>query len=146
MVAGIAGRTTLDAWSDVRIDYVYTEQKHSKGRCVVRVFVECEAARAGEYALSAGIGEATVTKKVWLAAGSNRPVLDVVVVSPELWWPNGHGEACLYDLSVRAGGHALTRKIGLRTLHGSHGKSVRIETLQLRQGELFVEGTTEKQR
>ena len=116
MVAGIAGRTTLDAWSDVRIDYVYTEQKHSKGRCVVRVFVECEAARAGEYALSAGIGEATVTKKVWLAAGSNRPVLDVVVVSPELWWPNGHGEACLYDLSVRAGGHALTRKIGLRTL------------------------------
>ena len=37
-------------------------------------------------------------------------------------------------------------QIGLRTLHGTHGKSVRIETLQLRQGELYIEGTTEKQR
>ena len=33
MVAGIEGRVSLDAWSDVRIDYVYTEQKHSRGKC-----------------------------------------------------------------------------------------------------------------
>jgi beta-mannosidase len=116
MVAGIPGRTTLDAWSDVRIDYVYTEQRHSKGRCVVRVSVECEAARAGEYELGVSIGEASVSKKVRLAAGSNRPTLEVAVASPRLWWPNGYGEAALYDLHVRVGEHTITKKIGLRTL------------------------------
>jgi beta-mannosidase len=116
MVAGIPGRTSLDAWSDVRIDYVYTEQRHSKGRCVVRVHIECEAAHAGEYRLEASIGEAAVSKKVRLAAGSNCPALDVAVASPKLWWPNGYGEAHLYDLRVRAGEHAVSSKIGLRTL------------------------------
>ncbi|MGA2641435.1 MAG: sugar-binding domain-containing protein [Spirochaetia bacterium] len=69
MVAGIPGGASLDAWSDVRIDYVYTEQKHSKGRCVVRVFAECEAAHAGDYDLKVSVGETTTSKKVRLASG-----------------------------------------------------------------------------
>src|SRR5271157_4888323 len=63
MVAGITGSVSLDAWSDVRIDYVYTEQRHAKGKCVVRVFAECEAARVGEYDLQVSVGEVSVAKK-----------------------------------------------------------------------------------
>ena len=116
MVAGITGRVSLDAWSDVRMDYVYTEQKHSKGKCVVRVFAECEAAHAGEYELSVSIGEVSASRKVRLVAGHNRPSLDVTVKSPKLWWPNGYGEPDLYDMTVRVGGHAVSKRIGLRTV------------------------------
>ena len=116
MVAGIEGAASLDAWSDVRIDYVYTEQKHSRGACAVRVFVECEAAAAGEQELRVKIGSATAAKKVRLSAGANRPSVDLTVEKPELWWPNGYGEAHLYDLSVQLGEQAVSQKIGLRTL------------------------------
>ncbi len=116
MVAGIPGSVSLDAWSDLRIDYVYTEQRHANRKCVVRVFAECEAARAGDYDLQVSVGEASVAKRVHLAAGPNRPSVDVAIPAPKLWWPNGHGEARLYELEVRLGGHAVAKKIGLRTL------------------------------
>jgi beta-mannosidase len=116
MVAGIQGRASLDAWSDVRVDYVYTEQKHSKGTCVVRVFTECEAARAGEFELSVRVGDTRVSKKVRLSAGRNVPSLDITVRAPKLWWPNGYGEPNLYPLTVRLGDQEVTKRIGLRTL------------------------------
>ena len=116
MVSGIPGSASLDAWSDVRIDYVYTEQRHSKGKCVVRVFAECEAARAGEYELEVRIGEASARKQVGLVAGHNRPSVEVTVSAPKLWWPNGYGKANLYELSVRVGTHEVSKRIGLRTL------------------------------
>ncbi len=116
MVAGITGAISLEAWSDVRIDYAYTEQKHAKDKCVVRVFAECEAVRAGEYEMTASIGAARVSRKVKLGTGANRPFLDVTVPSPKLWWPNGHGEPFLYEMTVSIGGHSISRRIGLRTL------------------------------
>ena len=116
MVAGIEGRVSLDAWSDVRIDYVYTEQKHSRGRCVVHVTAECEAARDGEYPMEVSIGTATVSKRVRLPAGQSRVSADVTVTAPKLWWPNGYGEPNLYALGVRVGTHTVLKKIGLRTL------------------------------
>jgi beta-mannosidase len=116
MVAGIAGAVTLDAWSRVRIDYVYDEQKHRGGRCTVRVFVECEAGAASEHELKVRIGTTSAAKKVRLSAGANRVAVDVVVEKPRLWWPNGYGEAHREDLAVELGGHSVSRKIGLRSL------------------------------
>ena len=116
MVAGIPGSVSLEAWSDVRLDYVYTEQKHAADKCVVRVFAECQAAHAGEYELRVSIGDVAASRKVRLAAGHNRPSLEVTVMSPKLWWPNGYGEPNLYDLKVRMGGHAVSKRIGLRTI------------------------------
>ena len=116
MVAGIQGGICIEATSGVRIDYVYTEQRHAKGVCRVRVFVECAAARAGAYAIAASLGEATSRKTVELAQGSNRPHLDLVVENPRLWWPNGYGEQPLYDLVVEIGGHRISKRIGLRTI------------------------------
>ena len=55
MVAGIYGDISLQAFSDVRIDYVVTEQKHEKDACTVTVFVECLAAREGSLELQVTI-------------------------------------------------------------------------------------------
>jgi beta-mannosidase len=135
MVAGIYGGISLLAFSDARIDYVYTEQRHGRGKCVVRVFVECEASRDGGQELEVSLGapavaaaasparsarfsasSTTVTRTVHLAKGANRVHVDLTVDSPQLWWPNGYGAQPLYTLSVRLGGHAVTKTIGLRTL------------------------------
>src|SRR5208283_2668056 len=82
MVAGIPGCPSLDAWSGVRMTYVYTEQKHSRGKCVVRVYAECEASREGDYELKVSIGNESVSRTVKLAAGYNRPSVEVTVKSP----------------------------------------------------------------
>jgi len=116
MVAGISGAASLDAWSDTRVDYVYTEQKHGRDTVVVRVFVEFEAAQAGEQALRVTVGDASAEKKVRFEPGANRAGMDVTVERPRLWWPNGHGEPHLYDLKVWFGTQQASRQVGLRTL------------------------------
>ena len=116
MVAGIQGDISVWATSAVRIDYVFTEQRHTKGACRVRVFAECTAARAGAYTIAATLGGETARKTVALAKGFNRPQLDLVVQKPRLWWPNGYGEQPLYDLAVEIGGHRVSKRIGLRTI------------------------------
>jgi beta-mannosidase len=116
MVAGIRGDISLGAFSDTRIDYILTEQRHSKGRCVVRVSVECEAARDGDYELAVTLGGVSIARTVKLVRGENRPRLDIAVDDPKLWWPNDYGEQPLYELTVRLGGHSLKRKLGLRKL------------------------------
>ena len=116
MVAGINGAASLDAWSEVRIDYVYTDQKHSRGKVVVRVFVEYEAAGAGGQTLKVTLGGVSAEKKVRFEPGANRAWVDIPVEKPRLWWPNGCGEPFLYDLEVRLGGQQVSQQIGLRTL------------------------------
>ncbi len=116
MVAGIGGAIELQAFSDARIDYVTTEQKHGKGRCTVRVFVDCEATRTSATELVVQLGGQTARRPVKLVRGDNRVSLDVTIREPRLWWPNGYGEACLYDLTVTLGGHSVSKRIGLRDL------------------------------
>ncbi len=116
MVAGISGDISLRAFSDVRIEYVTTEQHHGKGSCTVLVAVECQAARAGDYELQASLGEEKVSRTVALRKGFNKPQIELTIRNPELWWPNGHGAQPLYDLSVRLGSDAASKRIGLRSL------------------------------
>ena len=116
MVAGIEGPVSLDAWSDARIDYVYDEQRHTRGACAVTVFVECQAARPADLELRVAVGAARVHKRVAVVPGAQRLSAEVVVEDPELWWPHGMGEPRLYDLVVELGSHAVRRRIGLRTL------------------------------
>jgi beta-mannosidase len=116
MVAGIGGRIELQAFSDARIDYVATAQKHGKGKCMVRVSVDCEAARDGAAELVVALGDETARRTVTLVRGINSVLLDVTVGAPRLWWPNGYGEAFLYDLTVTLGGHSVRKRLGLRRL------------------------------
>jgi beta-mannosidase len=116
MVAGIYGDISLCAYSDLRIDYVLTEQKHSRGRCVVRVQVECDVVRDGPYELAVTLGDLSSSRTVRLARGRNSPHLDITVDDPRLWWPNGYGEQPLYPLSVKLGSQEVRKRIGLRTI------------------------------
>ncbi len=113
MVAGIGGRIELQAFSDVRIDYVVTEQTHGKGACTVKVLVDCEAAHDGASELVVRLGDEAARRSVKLTQGNNRVGLSIAVREPRLWWPHGYGEAFLYTLTVRLGGHSVTKRIGL---------------------------------
>ena len=84
----------------------------------MRVSAECEAARDGRVrafrdARRGAPSRRTVKLAARAAAG---PRWTSSSTSPELWWPNGYGEQPLYDLTVTLGGHAVSKKIGLRTL------------------------------
>ncbi|HVO38284.1 MAG TPA: glycoside hydrolase family 2 protein [Spirochaetia bacterium] len=116
MVSGITGEIILGAFSDVRIDYVMTEQTHAEGRCTVRVIVEYTAAEAGRFPLNVTVGEHAASRVVTLDRGPGSASIDVAIHDPKLWWPNGCGGQPLYPLSVTLGGDSVSRKIGLRTL------------------------------
>jgi beta-mannosidase len=116
MVAGVSGDICLLAYSDVRIDYVLTEQKHSAGLCAVTVRVESRAARAGHCSLRADLGGHAASRAVELDKGFNTSDVEISIKNPSLWWPNGHGEQPLYELTVQLGGDIVSRRIGLRSL------------------------------
>ncbi|HTP60330.1 MAG TPA: glycoside hydrolase family 2 protein, partial [Spirochaetia bacterium] len=116
MVCGISGAISLQAFSDVRIDYVTTEQRHQADACTVIVSVECWAGRAGTHELQVSLGDRKVTRTVTLAAGFNVPQVELVVNKPRLWWPNGSGSQPLYDLTVALGGDTASKRLGLRSL------------------------------
>ena len=66
--------------------------------------------------LAANIDGQVVSKiiKVWPGEGKAR--LRHTIEEPHLWWPAGHGEQALYDLTVMLDGQSLSRRIGLRTV------------------------------
>ncbi len=116
MVAGIYGGASLEATSGVRIDYLYTEQRHAKASVKVRVTAECTVARAGRWPLAVSLGGRTVTRELDLPEGPAVASAEIEVARPRLWWPAGYGEQPLYELAVDIGGHRVTRRIGLRTI------------------------------
>jgi beta-mannosidase len=116
MVAGIYGDISVQAFSDLRIDYVSSRQRHHAGRCAVDVSAECDVEREGDYDVSVQLGDASVSRRVHLGRGVQAPSVTLEVKRPRLWWPNGYGEQHLYDLVVSVGSHAVQKRIGLRTL------------------------------
>ena len=59
-----------------------------------------------------------IVQTIPLTEGQNRLTQSIVVNSPELWWPVGHGEQNLYEFQIglRSQGcqHRLTKRVGLR--------------------------------
>ena len=116
MVAGIYGNIYLGAYSDARIEYVYCDQKHSKGICEVKVNCEVFSPDGEKTALKIYLGKEEITKSVMLNPGLNKISGTVTVKNPKLWWPNGHGEQPLYDLKVRIGDSEIKKRLGLRKM------------------------------
>jgi len=55
--------------------------------------------------------------KVQFASQTYDGDLDIVVESPELWWPNGYGAPTLHEISaILESGHRVNKKIGFRTI------------------------------
>ncbi|NLY51645.1 MAG: glycoside hydrolase family 2 protein [Firmicutes bacterium] len=116
MVSGIYGDIYIGATSLGRIEYVYTTQTHTDGCCKVEVTAEVMSPKGGETELQVSLGDIRKRKPVMLKPGLNIVSTEVEVVNPRLWWPNGHGEQVLYDLTVAIAGDEVKKRLGLRKL------------------------------
>jgi beta-mannosidase len=116
MVSGLYGPAYLGATSRGRIEHVYTTQVHRRGSAEVAITCEVLAVREGETDLEVRLGSVAAKKRFKLVPGLNVLKLAVSVGRPRLWWPNGHGKQPLYDLTVKAAGDVVRKRIGLRML------------------------------
>lgn len=114
MTVGFCGQVKLIA-DDWRIDYVYTQQHFNEDltKCDLDVIVELTETDGSRSAVT------------------NRLAFD----NPRLWWPNGHGEACLTTWTVNVRGRPVSGRTGLRKIEfesewdndpttGARGRSV----------------------
>ena len=130
VTSGIWRPVYIRAWSDLRINDVFIEQKEvGAGRAVIAGHVELDADKDMNGVL------VTITDGVtgrvlgeWqadLKRGTNRVTVDFVLHKPKLWWSNGLGEPFLYRFrtDIIAGGELLdskTERVGIRSLKVVH--------------------------
>ncbi|WP_329003946.1 glycoside hydrolase family 2 protein [Kribbella sp. NBC_00709] len=111
--AGIWRPIRIESWSGVRIDSV---RPLAGADGTLNTFVSLVwTDTAAEYAtVTVEVGSTTQSASV-------KPGWDTVVVSntvPEvnLWWPRGHGEQPLYDVTVRLADDTWTGRVGFRDI------------------------------
>ncbi|WP_117209057.1 glycoside hydrolase family 2 protein [Allorhizocola rhizosphaerae] len=110
VTAGIWRAIGLHSWSGARLASVRPQTRLDG----VDVFVDVERVSEDPLTVTASIGGVMVDTK--LAAGQTSAVLKLDVPDAQLWWPQGHGEQHLYDLSVTLGESTWSRRVGLRTV------------------------------
>ncbi len=147
-VSGIYGDTCLFGADTATLDYVWDEQRHSRGLVMVALTAELhpvDAARAGD-ALDVVFSFNGETKRMRAVVprdcGPFRVTAEFTVRDPKLWWPNGFGEQPLYQASVTADGQTVERKIGLRTVELVREKDGAGETFGFRVNgvDVFAKG------
>ena len=118
MTVGFCGKVALLGTKAARIDYVYCDQDFAQDYSSVKVTVNVEAfaPKAGDVPFEISLGDETKKVVQKLAAGENTFTVEFTVANPRLWWPAGHGEQNLYNLSVKSQDSAVEKKIGLRKL------------------------------
>ena len=120
--AGIWRDISLIGVDTARIRDVLVLQEHEEGRVTLRVQTHVDQVSAGETAVSVAV--TGPDGRVFTGAGED---CEIVVDTPQLWWPAGFGGQPLYTVSVElsAGGEKLdgwSRRIGLRTMTVSRRK------------------------
>lgn len=130
VTSGIWRPVYIMAWSDLRINDVFIEQKEvGAGRAVIAGHVELDADKDMDGVLVTITDEATGrVLGEWqadLKRGTNRVTVDFVLHKPKLWWSNGLGEPFLYRFrtDIIAGGELLdskTERVGIRSLKVVH--------------------------
>ena len=130
VTSGIWRPVYIRAWSDLRINDVFIEQKEvGAGRAVIAGHVELDADKDMDGVLVTITDEATGrVLGEWqadLKRGTNRVTVDFVLHKPKLWWSYGLGEPFLYRFrtDIIAGGELLdskTERVGIRSLKVVH--------------------------
>lgn len=130
VTSGIWRPVYIRAWSDLRINDVFIEQKEvGAGRAVIAGHVELDADKDMDGVLVMITDEATGRvlgeRQADLKRGTNRVTVDFVLHKPKLWWSNGLGEPFLYRFrtDIIAGGELLdskTERVGIRSLKVVH--------------------------
>jgi beta-mannosidase len=126
ITSGIWQPISLQAWNVARISSVRPLVMSADAKsATVDVCLEIERADNGPLTFSTaltGPDGHTLFQNVPIPANTSRANVRLDVATPALWWPRGHGEQPLYDLSVNLtgqGGAELDQwssKIGLRTV------------------------------
>jgi beta-mannosidase len=124
---GIWKDLRLEGYTGARLEQVHLRQAHADGQVTVeaRVTVErwSEAPLIAEVRITAPDAEAMASNTAITPSGE--ATVQVPIVQPQLWWPNGYGPQPLYrvEVSVRPsdspGDTPLDRRIfqmGLRTV------------------------------
>lgn len=117
VTAGIWKPVRLLLWNDAKIEQVKFSQKISAERADLDFTTQISVAKPGRYQLTVNDKSATFTLK----KGANTIQLPFTILKPELWFPNGLGEAHLYPfkISLLKNGRFISEKtlnVGLRTV------------------------------
>lgn len=116
MVSGIYGACRVERVDRAVLEHVYTTQRHDAGRCVVEVTAEVVAFDDFDTDFTVRLGDREASETVRLVEGDNTVCLAVEIEDPKLWWPNGMGEQCLYEMDVDIAGCTCRKRLGLRTV------------------------------
>lgn len=95
---------------------LYTVQKHQENRVSLTAVAEIYAAASSAETVLFKFNGEEHPVPVTLQPGINRVKSVFTVDSPRLWWPNGSGNAELYELSASTAEDHLHRRIGLRSI------------------------------
>jgi len=125
VTSGIWRDIRLEGWSANRLESVRITQTHHRPAksnpatsVTLRLAPELTRSRKSvTYGVTLSLNDEVVAEKEGRAGD-----LEITIDNPALWWPNGHGEQPLYDLTVQARdakGRDLgtwSQRIGLRTI------------------------------
>ena len=119
--SGIWQPIGIDSWSGVRIASVRPLVDVVDGVGVLSAHVELERDGAAvEVAVVVNVANSAldqaVTAVVDVATDASAALVEARIPSAALWWPLGHGEQPLYDVTVSAGDARWVGRIGFRTV------------------------------
>lgn len=103
------------------------------GTVRARVFVENVSSAPVHTAAHVQVAGVQVEKELTIPPGHSVHELSLTVPTPKLWYPTGHGDQPLYDVTLKLGTHTASRKIGFRHVRVRREKPQHCEA-----GETFV--------
>ncbi|MDH6253124.1 beta-mannosidase [Chryseobacterium sp. H1D6B] len=118
VTAGIWKDVQLNFWNNAKIENVKVEQKNlTKQKADLRIQTEIFAVKEGKYKVLIN----NQSQDFSLKKGKNKIEIPFAIENPNLWQPNGWGEANLYTLkiSLQQDSKVLSdqeERIGLRTI------------------------------
>lgn len=122
VTAGIWKPVYLLGWSGARLSSVTPIAKvNPDGSGVVSLSISTDRTHDRPLSLRARVSGPGVQESSELTSSGSLDTLEVVVPSPELWWPRGYGEQPLYEVTVElVDGDVIldtfAREIGFRTV------------------------------
>lgn len=124
--SGIWRPVTLESYAVARLASVRPIATPATTGSGGRVDVHVEVARSATSPLVVSASIAGVDTSIELAGGETSGVLTLELADVELWWPTGHGEQPLYDVTVIVTDAAapissppldqVTKRVGFRTV------------------------------
>lgn len=114
---GIYGDITLYQADAIKLDDLMVRQHHlADGDVELEIETFYSATAVGTSEFTATICGQMAHTEIQHYPGQSSAKINLLVPSPELWWPVGHGTQNLHDLTITLGNQQAERKIGFRQI------------------------------